>query len=341
MPPSKPKPAEIASEAKKTYIPYIRNNCSQQWPPTSYLCYSETMPAQPPQPKDMLHCRFGMSPTLSLVKGCFKAYFSRVAFYERDPIDLALDWVEPNAPIAIPVIMPANEKRPGGDWEAGVMAPEECLCRRSNLFATLTTPAAGNSSSTNYPIPTKAGIYSEKVVVFRNGPERYEPWSEMKALPIISVCPVKRPKLDSSGKKYSFKQEKELMRDKIRTALRIAVYYGHTKICIGTFGLGPGFRNPPEEVALMWRDAFLRDPEFVGHFEDVIFAFDAPEGLSTSASSKSSSSKSSSKSSPSTKSAVAADLEIFRQLFKPSVIHDAFKNGYPYSSPPSTSSSLS
>lgn len=326
MPPSKPKPSEIAAEAKKTYIPYIRNNCSAQWPSTSYLCYSESMPAQSPAPKDMLHCRF--------------------AFYERDPVDLALDWVEPNAPIAIPVIMPANEKRPGGDWEAGVMSPEECLCRRSNLFATLTTPAAGNSTSTNYPIPTKAGIYSEKVVVFRNGPERYETWSEMKALPIISVCPVKRPKLDSSGKKYSFKQEKELMRDKIRTALRIAVYYGHTKLCIGTFGLGPGFRNPTEEVALMWRDALLRDPEFVGHFEDVVFAFDAPEGVaSPSSSSKSSSSKSKSSSSSSGKSSVAADLDIFRHVFSPSNIHGAFKAPHTpmqiYSPAPSTSTASS
>ncbi len=81
------------------------------------------------------------------------------------------------------------------------MSPEECLCRRSNLFATLTTPAAGNSASTNYPIPSKAGIYSEKVgqcsshlefspaisrliqiVVFRGGPEKYEAWLEYKGV---------------------------------------------------------------------------------------------------------------------------------------------------------------
>lgn len=46
------------------------------------------------------------------------AYTSQ-AFYERDPVDLAIDWVEPGA-APIPVIMPANDKRPGGDWEAGM-----------------------------------------------------------------------------------------------------------------------------------------------------------------------------------------------------------------------------
>jgi hypothetical protein len=70
MPPSKPKPSEIAAEAKKTYIPYIRNTCSAQWPSTSYLCYSETMPAQPPSPKDMLHCRFGASRITMAMKSC-------------------------------------------------------------------------------------------------------------------------------------------------------------------------------------------------------------------------------------------------------------------------------
>lgn len=93
-----------------------------------------------------------------------------IAFYERDPVDLAIEWAndptEPVDPVAIPVIMPANDKRPGGDWEAGVMSPEECLCRRSNLFATITTPAPGNSAPTNYPIPSKAGIFSRNVGMF-------------------------------------------------------------------------------------------------------------------------------------------------------------------------------
>lgn len=197
--------------------------------------------------------------------------------------------------------------------------------------------------------------------MFRSGPEKYEVWPEFKgrlfssssissaflqvqlskewqlrfpALPIISVCPVKRPKLDSSQKKYSFKQEKELMRDKIRTALRIAIYYGYYNLCIGNFGLGPGFKNPPEEVATMWKDAFLKEPEFRGHFEDIVFAFEPPEGASSGSSSKGSSSKSSSSkgsssskssSSSSSSSTSASDLDVFRHVFKPAVIHDAFK----------------
>ncbi|CZT50761.1 uncharacterized protein RSE6_11804 [Rhynchosporium secalis] len=323
MPPSKLKPSEIAAEAKKKFIPYILATMNDKWPASSYLCYSESIEAQPPKGNAQI-CRF--------------------AFYEMDPIDLALDWAEPgDAPI--PVIMPANDKRPGGDWEAGVMSPEECLCRRSNLIATLTTPGEGSCVPSNYPMPSSTGIYSGNVVVFRDGPEKYTPWPEYKSLPIISVCPVKRPKLNPEKTKYSFKDERELMRDKIRTALRIAVYYKHINLVIGTFGLGPGFCNPTEEVALMWRDAFLKDPEFMGHFRDVVFAFEAPEGpgTPTSSSSKGSSSKSSSKSTSksssksSSSSSKRTDLDVFRHVFKPANVHNAFKTPMANSCEPSSS----
>jgi hypothetical protein len=45
----------------------------------------------------------------------------------------------------------------------GVMQPEECLCRRSNLHATLTTPNEQSTIENNYPIPSKSGIYSDTV----------------------------------------------------------------------------------------------------------------------------------------------------------------------------------
>ncbi len=51
----------------------------------------------------------------------------QTAFYERDPVDLALEWYDPSDKSGkpIPVIMPANDKRPGGDWEAGKSSKDE------------------------------------------------------------------------------------------------------------------------------------------------------------------------------------------------------------------------
>ncbi|KAM0180267.1 hypothetical protein ACHAPF_002436 [Botrytis cinerea] len=326
MPPSKPKPSEIAAEAKKTYVPYIRSACPQ-WPTTSYLCHSDSLRDQP-------------------IRESRQYTF---AFMERDPVDLALEWTSSENDRPIPVIMPAHERRPGGDWEAGVMQPEECLARRSTLYTCLTTPAPDNITSNNYPIPEQAGIISQNVGkltqlkcgILPNKPKLFSAMDQKSmsrgqntnslltknpALPIISVPTVKRPKLDSSGKKYSFKTERELMKASIKTALRIAIFYGYDKIVIGTYGLGPGFKNPPEEVANIWRELLVRDNEFNQQFSAIIFAFEPCEGPGgSSSSSPSSSSKSSKSSSSSSKTCFTHELEIFRQTFKPANLHGAFK----------------
>lgn len=68
MPPSKSKPSEIAAEAKKNYIPYIRDHFGDRWPATSYVCFSETLPSKAPpryesgeRMNEMIyHARFGI-----------------------------------------------------------------------------------------------------------------------------------------------------------------------------------------------------------------------------------------------------------------------------------------
>ena len=113
------------------------------------------------------------------------------------------------------------------------------------------------------------------VDVFRSNAEaNYVPYSDPKELPVISVAPVRRPKLDETGSYYSFAQEKELMREKMRTVLRIASWVGNESICIGAFGIGPIFRNPVGEVASMWRKLLFDEEEFKGVFTDVVFCIE-------------------------------------------------------------------
>ena len=154
---TKLKPSDIAAEAKRTYIPYIDQKLPQfpskslLHPDTSKLNLSEFEKSSSKRP--------------------------RVAVIDGDPVDVALDWHEYNsrsgfqnndtgyeqANVSIPVVNMANEKRAGGDWESGLIAPEENLCRRSNLVHCLTTPWSTSAQDLNYPIPTKGGIYSPNV----------------------------------------------------------------------------------------------------------------------------------------------------------------------------------
>lgn len=112
-------------------------------------------------------------------------------------------------------------------------------------------------------------------VVFRSRAENgYTIWKEFKPLPIISVAPIRRPKLDDTGSNYSFDQEKELMKEKMRMVLRIAAIQQHRDLCMGAFGVGPGFRNPVTQVASMWRELLFSEEEFKGLFTNVVFAIE-------------------------------------------------------------------
>lgn len=155
MPQAKSKPSDIASEAKKTYTPYIQSHFPH-WPPIS-ISYTD-------------------STKLRLTPRSNSGRKLRVAVIDGDPVDVALDWHAANskdpAPSrvtssakggSIPVISMANEKRAGGDWESGLIAPEECLCRRSNLAKVLTTPSQSSAQVPHYPIRTTGGIYSPNV----------------------------------------------------------------------------------------------------------------------------------------------------------------------------------
>jgi len=154
MPQSGPKPSEIAAEAKRAYIPYIERNMDK-CPVNSYLYPDSSMicVASEKRSKQRL----------------------RVAVIDGDPVDVALDWYQyslkdpskSQSARPIPVVNMANEKRAGGDWESGLMAPEECFARRSNLVHALVTPWNLNQCTTapdtHYPIPQKGGIYSPHV----------------------------------------------------------------------------------------------------------------------------------------------------------------------------------
>lgn len=114
---------------------------------------------------------------------------------------------------------------------------------------------------------------------------------------MISVAPVRRPKLDGTGTLYSFEEEREHMREKMKTILRIAAHWGHQALCLGAFGVGPVFRNPARETANMWKELLFNDREFEGAFHDVVFAIDT--------------------SSASSQKASTSDLEIYRAVFDP------------------------
>ncbi|KAI1112516.1 hypothetical protein F5Y14DRAFT_264991 [Nemania sp. NC0429] len=317
MPSSKPKPADVAAEAKKNYIPIIRSEYAHQWTTCSYLFQ---------RPLDQIRLEpLGLSlPPIPEFHVC-----------SGDPVDFTINW-KAQGQTGIPFICAANDKRPGGDWETGAGSYEERLCRRSTLSATLAIPGPGSHVDCNYPIPSEGGIYSEQVVVFRGPHEQYKKLEQWHDLPVISMPATRWPKLSQGGTKYAFPLERDLVKTKIQSALRICIYHNHRSVVIGDFGLGNALRNPPQELAEIWREVFLFDPYIRGRFEHVAFVFEdvyqstasfiLDDIAKKSRHGHSSSSRSKSKSSSSSGShshgdpAKPTDFDIFQRVFDASEI---------------------
>lgn len=327
MPPGskngKVRPSEVAADTKRNFIPWVNADYAEMYPPYSVLF---ECPANLEIQRQISSTR---PPTFALETGDPVSRAIRLAAMETQQSEAAR-----GPKIRIPFICAANERRPGGDWETGCSGYEETLCRRSNLSATLSTPWS-NTVSSNYPIPSEGGILSDSVVVYRGPHEGYERLDRWFDLPVVSVPPIRRPKLKDNGTMYSFSEERDIIRQKIRNALRICLAHGYRRIVIGDFGLGNGHRNPPREMAEMWRDVFLFDPDLRGQFYWVVFVFDDP-GQSTSqiilnelakkdkrhGSSKSTkhSGESSDSSSSSSSNSAPTDLAIFKHVFDPTEI---------------------
>lgn len=94
----------------------------------------------------------------------------------------------------VAVLNLASERNPGGGWLGGASAQEEALCFRSSLAASL--------HKRFYPLPTRGGIYTPDVVLFRSsmaaGHRLLVPEMAALSLPVVSVLSVaaiRRPKV--------------------------------------------------------------------------------------------------------------------------------------------------
>ncbi|KAK3347473.1 hypothetical protein B0H65DRAFT_149848 [Neurospora tetraspora] len=294
---SRPKPSEVAAETKRQHIPYIRSLGT--WDISSYLLHQPLAQINFQQrPHDIAPPQFFV--------------------YNGDPVDCALNWAKQIAePHTVAFICAANDKRPGGDWETGAVGYEERLCRRSTLSANLATPAPGSTVTENYPIPSYGGIYSRDVVVFRGPHDRYEklPPEQWQSIPVVSVHPTRWPKLTQNGTKFSFQNERDMLKDLLRGALRIAAYNGHTQLVIGDFGLGNGYRNPPQEVAEMWREVLLYDPDLRGRISSVAFVFEDPNQSTSKLILEDLAKKARETLSSAAAAACPSDLEVFHRVF--------------------------
>ncbi|KAI9699062.1 MAG: hypothetical protein M1836_003251 [Candelina mexicana] len=198
---------------------------------------------------------------------------TRIRILNADALDVAISLSESPTPTKdkkpVCILNMANASHGGGGWLKGALAQEEALCYRSSLSFTLKRKF--------YPLPEVSGIYSPSVIVIRqnlaaghalldlNRPD------DLPVVSVVSVAAMRDPPLTSDGREYARREDRELMKEKLRMVLRIAGFNGHRRLVLGALGCG-AFNNPKEEVVRCWREVFDEGEFGGGWWESVVFA---------------------------------------------------------------------
>lgn len=159
----------------------------------------------------------------------------------------------------------ANATSPGGSVELGVGAQEEELCRRSNLLLSLQRLAEDGY----YPLPPAGAAYSPSVCFFRSDGANGYGWWGPRCFGVVSAAAVCLPHCVENVSQLPTNWVDE-MSTAIFAILATVQLYHHDSVVLSAFGCG-AFRNPPREVALLFKEQ-LQYPRFRRHFKCVTFA---------------------------------------------------------------------
>lgn len=228
-----------------------------------------------------------------------KNYKTKIEVRRADTLAVAIELTNVPNSDTVGVLNMANATRQGGGFLEGTTAQEEQLCYRTTLINTLKIQyyPLPDAWPRNYPGRPKLDdgtpleneysvVYSPAVAIYRDDQaSEYNVYNtSVRGTEIISVLSVaalnlsKYKTFDRKSVVYPNNECREIMTEKIKLLLRVAVRRKKTRLVLGALGCGV-FRNPPEEVAPIFRQ-LLHDEEFKGYFEHIVFAI-LPNGEDT------------------------------------------------------------
>ena len=163
----------------------------------------------------------------------------------------------------------ASATHPGGGYLKGSNAQEECLCRQSSLYTSLSNFQAREmydfNQNCNSPVYSDYMLLSPKVDVFRSVSLEFlkEPYT-------TAVMTVPAPNLKGKAAHVPYKEIECVMEDRIRNFLMCAARYGYRRITLGAWGCG-AFGHNPKDVAKMFRNV-IKGEGLYEFFDYILFA---------------------------------------------------------------------
>ncbi len=181
------------------------------------------------------------------------------------------DSMEAAAKLEKPLVMNfANAHVPGGGFLSGAVAQEECLCRESTLYASISSDKAAEmyeyNNHQNSPVDSDYMLLSPCVAVFRNPDLKYliEPYE-------VAVMTVAAPNRNGAAKKVPKDELHNTLLYRINYFLLECIKHGYRNLVLGAWGCG-AFGNDPKEVASIFY-VLLKDQSYAAYFENIIFTF--------------------------------------------------------------------
>lgn len=163
----------------------------------------------------------------------------------------------------------ANPVNPGGGYLYGAAAQEECLCRESTLYASLSSKAAeemylANRKNEDF-FDTDYILLSPCVEVFRNA--ALELLSEPHTVAVMTVA---APNLHGKAGMASQEDIDCYMKKRIRQYLKCGAYYGYHTLTLGAWGCG-AFGHDAERVAGYFKEILMGEG-YQTYYDKIIFA---------------------------------------------------------------------
>jgi uncharacterized protein (TIGR02452 family) len=173
------------------------------------------------------------------------------------------------------VLNMASFSTPGGGVEKGSAAQEESIFRRSNIalslyqFHSIGENYGLRQREERYPLDYNyGGIYTPGVTVFRKSEkDNCELLEAPFIVDVVSVSAVKKPAL-IDGKIAPWVCD--VIMNKIRQILDIAIANGNDSVVLGAFGCG-AYGTPPKEMAELFKKVLSND-RYKSAFKLVSFA---------------------------------------------------------------------
>jgi uncharacterized protein (TIGR02452 family) len=200
-------------------------------------------------------------------------YDTKINVVDNDCLYVAKDMIDKGLNPC--VLNMASFHTPGGGVTRGSSAQEESIFRRTNIYKSLYqfneigTAYGVKQREERYPLEFNfGGIYTPHVTVFKASEgDDCTPLEDTYEIGVVTAAAIKNPRVEN-GKLVPCVVD--ILKNKIRQILDIALENGHDSLVLSAFGCG-AYKTPPTEMARLFKEVLSKD-RYKNAFKAISFA---------------------------------------------------------------------